>query len=43
MLLKTGLAPIATVMRRLLTGYVLKSFGQSVRQARRAYESEQSG
>ncbi len=39
MLLKTGLAPIATVMRRLLTGYVLKSFGQSVRQARRAYES----
>ena len=39
MLLKTGLAPIATVMWRLLTGYVLKSFGQSVRHARRAYES----
>ena len=43
MMLKTGLPPIATVMRRLLTGYVLKSFGQSVRQARLAYESEQNG
>ena len=44
LLLKTGLSPIATVMRRLLTGYAvslyfLRLFGQSTRNARRGYES----
>ncbi len=38
-LLRTGQAPLATVMRRLLTAYVLRHFGRKVAAARKAYRA----
>ncbi|MDZ7700306.1 MAG: transposase [Deltaproteobacteria bacterium] len=37
--LRTGTFPIAIIMRRLLTGYVLRWFGKGIKQARSVYHN----